>query len=194
MTYKGEKIDVPTLVMVEEYISRKGLSCDPKEVYSYWKDKEWKNQKKKEISSVEIAIDSFNQIVVNRVMKSKAKQLGYTKLGKKEKKREKRAIRKELLAGNRVIDDFIKEPLKETRKEKSEKYVSYSEQLKDKRWLAFRKFIFAVRGKKCELCGSTKILQVHHPKYKYGKKAWEYNCNEVVVLCKKCHEREHNIR
>ena len=73
-------------------------------------------------------------------------------------------------------------------------YTPYEKQLKDKRWEAFRKFVFVVRGKKCEMCGGTHILQVHHPKYKGGRLAWEYTCNEVQVLCKECHEKVHNIK
>lgn len=70
---------------------------------------------------------------------------------------------------------------------------SYSEQLRDKRWKAFRKFIIDVRGDRCEMCGYNKGLQVHHPKYRKGAKAWEYNCNEVIVLCGNCHMRVHGI-
>lgn len=69
--------------------------------------------------------------------------------------------------------------------------MSYIEQLTDDRWKAFREFIFAVRGRKCEKCGETTSLQVHHPKYIPGRKAWEYNCKEVKVLCRKCHAAIH---
>lgn len=74
------------------------------------------------------------------------------------------------------------------------KKVPYSEQLKDSRWLAFREKVFRVRGRKCEHCGSTVYLQVHHPRYINGRKAWEYSTNEVVVLCRECHKKEHNIK
>ena len=73
------------------------------------------------------------------------------------------------------------------------RYLRYDEQLKDKRWNAFRKFIFAVRGNKCERCGVSEHLQIHHTEYIKGRNAWEYTCNEVVVLCGKCHQKEHGL-
>lgn len=72
-------------------------------------------------------------------------------------------------------------------------FIDYSDQMSDARWKAFRKFVFAVRGSKCELCGSGKSLQVHHPKYIKGLKAWEYTCNQVIVVCRCCHEKIHSI-
>jgi 5-methylcytosine-specific restriction endonuclease McrA len=72
-------------------------------------------------------------------------------------------------------------------------YSPYSEKLKDKKWKAFRNFVFVVRGCKCEMCGATQKLQVHHPKYVKGRKAWEYTCNEVVVLCEQCHRKAHGL-
>ena len=69
--------------------------------------------------------------------------------------------------------------------------ISYSEQLKDKRWYAFREFVFEVRGRRCEMCGAERNLQVHHPIYKNGRNAWEYTCNEVIVMCHDCHMRIH---
>ena len=44
----------------------------------------------------------------------------------------------------------------------------------------------------CENCGSTERLEVHHPTYTI--KGDEHNNMDVlVVLCKKCHDKEHNI-
>lgn len=73
------------------------------------------------------------------------------------------------------------------------KNTPYKEQLKTEQWDKFRKLVLSKRGKACELCGSTKRLQIHHQKYKYGHKAWEYSINDVIVVCKDCHERLHNI-
>lgn len=71
--------------------------------------------------------------------------------------------------------------------------MNYDEFLKDPRWFAFRQFIFAVRGHKCEDCGSTERLQVHHIAYKRGLLPWEYTCNDVKVLCRDCHKKVHGI-
>lgn len=80
------------------------------------------------------------------------------------------------------------------RNRKSHKYIPYYEQLKTKKWKDFRKLVFASRGKVCEMCGAKTNLQVHHPKYVFGRKAWEYPISEVVVLCRNCHEKVHNIK
>lgn len=75
-----------------------------------------------------------------------------------------------------------------------EKFSSYKEQLNDERWKAFREFVFFVRGRRCEVCGETKRLQVHHLRYKKNTKAWEYTCNDVIVVCDQCHRKIHGIK
>ncbi len=72
--------------------------------------------------------------------------------------------------------------------------MHYDEFLQDERWPAFRKFIFAGRGCKCEKCGSHERLQIHHIKYKEGLRPWEYTCNDVMVLCRDCHAKIHGIK
>lgn len=194
MKFKNSTIaNKPTFAMVEIYIAEKGLYCDPQECYDYWENKRWKTRKGAEVQTLENAVNVYNAIVVQRDMKKNAKKLGYTKLDKKDKKKAKRLIRKSLLQNGKTINDLIVKEKQETNPQKKTKFTPYSEQLTDEKWLAFRKFVFVVRGKKCEQCGSTNFLQVHHPKYKSGRKAWEYTCNEVIVLCKCCHEKVHNI-
>lgn len=196
MTYKGERIiGKPSLAMIEMYIAEKGMFCTPQDTLNYWEKKNWLNQKGKGITTLESAINVYNGIAVQREIKKNAKKYGYTKLDKKQKRKEKKKIRKELSSGNKEISNEIKKEStnKQTNKIKKEK-LPYSEQLKDKRWEAFRKFVFAVRGSKCEKCGSTHILQVHHPKYIRGRNAWEYTCNDVIILCRSCHEKEHNLK
>ena len=198
MTFKGETIvGKPTLAMVEIYIAEKGLFCDAKECFDYWENKQWLTHKGVEPKTLEAAIDSYNSIAVQKFVQRNQKLLGISKVKRKDKKKAKRKARKELLAGNKNLDNLIKLEnfsLKEPKVKSDKDYIPYEEQLQDKRWEAFRKFVFAVRGKKCEICGGTHILQVHHPKYKGGRLAWEYTCNEVQVLCKECHEKIHNIK
>ena len=45
----------------------------------------------------------------------------------------------------------------------------------------------------CERCGSSTVLQVHHPTYIEGRKPWEYSVSHCQVLCRKCHAIEHGI-
>ena len=142
MRYKGKRITAPTLEMIREYIEKKHFSADPEWIYNHYKARDWKNQKGKMFSTLEIMVGTGNQYFAN---------------GRKPK------------------------------------YPSmyYDDQLEDERWKAFREFIFVVRGKRCEKCGNTNHLQIHHPKYIPRRMAWEYTCREVQVLCRKCHAETH---
>lgn len=71
---------------------------------------------------------------------------------------------------------------------------NYNRQLKSKEWKNFRKKVFKIKGKKCEICGSTKQLNIHHPFYTKGKLAWQYNPSDMMVLCRDCHKNIHNIK
>ncbi|KYK20675.1 hypothetical protein AYK24_09800 [Thermoplasmatales archaeon SG8-52-4] len=67
-------------------------------------------------------------------------------------------------------------------------FGSYQEYLLSDFWADKRNWIIKVRRGRCEKCGSTKKLQVHHLNYKnVGNEHGE----DVVVLCKKCHLKEH---
>ena len=72
--------------------------------------------------------------------------------------------------------------------------LDYNSQLKSKEWKIFRKEVFKIKGKKCEICGSTKHLNIHHPFYTKGKLAWQYNPSDMMVLCRYCHKEIHNIK
>lgn len=69
----------------------------------------------------------------------------------------------------------------------------YNIQLQSNEWKAYRKFILAVKGSSCEICGKKSNIQVHHKQYINGRKAWEYLPSEVMVLCASCHKRLHDI-
>ena len=200
MTFQGDTIvGKPTLAMVEIHVAEKGLFCDAKECYEYWENKQWLTNKGVEPKTLEAAIDSYNSIAVQRATKKIAKKLGITKHNKKVKKSELKALRNTIASGNKCFDDMVKLESLDAKKDRQHKkttkvFMPYDEQVHDARWKAFRTFVFAVRGKKCEMCGGTNILQIHHPKYKSGRLAWEYTCNEVIVVCSDCHKKIHNIK
>lgn len=199
MTFKGDKIiGKPTLMQIEIYIAEKGLFCEPQDAYDYWESKEWMTKKNKEPMTLESAINIYNSIAINRATKSRAKELGITKLKRNKKKSELKILRKSIVSGGlKGLDNQIKIESFDTKKKEvtpQKEHIPYEDQLKDKRWESFRTFIFSVRGNKCEICGGNHILQVHHPKYKSGRLAWEYTCNEVMVVCKHCHEIIHHKR
>jgi len=71
--------------------------------------------------------------------------------------------------------------------------MSYSEQLKDPRWQKKRLQIMERDGFQCALCMDDKsTLHVHHKKYIYGRKPWEYKNEALVTLCENCHKKEHS--
>ena len=70
--------------------------------------------------------------------------------------------------------------------------MTYQEQLNHPKWKKKAEGIKADAGR-CKVCGSTKDLQVHHKQYRADLKAWEYKDEELVCLCKKCHETLHLI-
>lgn len=198
------------------------LIVTPEDVMQYWGDKGWITNQGTEVKTLEAAIDVCNGVFVSRFGKkkklSKRKKREEAKKFKQyaplvievQKTRERTNIipslngRKILeLIGREVDSNKVDRKLngndlqdlcnEEYRKShQSDCSMTYSEQLKDLRWLAFRKCVLSIRGARCELCGNTKTLQIHHPVYINGRKAWEYTCNEVVVLCRDCHKAVHN--
>lgn len=70
---------------------------------------------------------------------------------------------------------------------------NYKDQLADARWQKKKYEIFERDNYKCQKCGATKKLNVHHLSYEQGKLAWEYPNEKLITLCQECHENEHNI-
>ena len=58
-------------------------------------------------------------------------------------------------------------------------------------WQALRQQLFRDRTKKCEHCGRTRIIQVHHRYYFSGCLAWDYDGGDLHLLCKICHSLVH---
>lgn len=60
-------------------------------------------------------------------------------------------------------------------------------------WLRFRALCIENADGACQNCGDDEILQVHHPKYIKGRRPWEYPVEFCVVLCRRCHAKEHGL-
>ena len=87
---------------------------------------------------------------------------------------------------------FTAQEIKEIERRKRKEY--YNRLLEDRRWKEFRLKVLSERGSRCECCGGTDVLQIHHTFYISGKMPWEYEINDMRVLCKRCHQRIHNIQ
>jgi len=47
----------------------------------------------------------------------------------------------------------------------------------------------------CQHCLSKdRTLVVHHKVYKIGRKYWEYDDNDLITLCERCHKCEHQSK
>lgn len=69
--------------------------------------------------------------------------------------------------------------------------MTYAEMLRDPRWQKRRLEVLNAAGWMCSSCfDETTELHVHHVRYKWNRKPWEYPDEELSCLCKKCHSEE----
>lgn len=73
------------------------------------------------------------------------------------------------------------------------KDMSYNEFLRTDYWKHVRQEKLRQCGHKCQLCGSTNKLHIHHNSYKHhGDEA--NHLEDLVVLCEQCHNTFHKHR
>jgi len=66
--------------------------------------------------------------------------------------------------------------------------MEYKEQLKSPMWQKKRLEIMERDKFTCQCCGDTESqLQVHHTRYEFGKKVWEYDNETLITFCEDCH-------
>ena len=70
--------------------------------------------------------------------------------------------------------------------------LTYREQLLHPNWQRKRLEVLEDSGWACASCGtSDETLHVHHKRYVKGRLAWEYEKDQLVSLCKTCHDDDH---
>lgn len=68
----------------------------------------------------------------------------------------------------------------------------YARLLLDPRWQKKRLHRLESAGWACNRCSATdRTLHVHHRYYVKGRKPWEYQDNDLEVLCAECHQSGH---
>jgi len=75
-------------------------------------------------------------------------------------------------------------------------HESYRDLLKTEQWMRFSSAVKSERGNRCWICDCSnhdETLEVHHMGYKEGAKPWEYNLDEVLVVCSTCHRNIHDF-
>ena len=71
--------------------------------------------------------------------------------------------------------------------------TSYSQKLRDPRWQKKRLEVLQSQGWVCACCSAQEqTLHVHHKHYVQGREPWEYEDNQLVVLCESCHSARHD--
>jgi len=70
------------------------------------------------------------------------------------------------------------------RKENEENRIEYTEYLLSPEWEEIKKQMKARYGNKCELCGSTQDLEVHHLHY---RNLGHEDLRDLLLLCHDCH-------
>ena len=93
---------------------------------------------------------------------------------------------REIYGGQRDETNF--EYLDDEQKFYFQRIIQYA----DSRWIIKRNEVIKDR-KYCEHCGTIKNLQVHHLRYFCERKIWEYEDEHLMVLCRQCHEKAHEI-
>jgi hypothetical protein len=69
---------------------------------------------------------------------------------------------------------------------------TYYEKLKDPRWQKVRLQAMEKANFCCQMCfDDSTSLNVHHKEYFKGHEPWEYNLNQLIVLCEDCHKNHH---
>lgn len=76
----------------------------------------------------------------------------------------------------------------ELQSEFKKRYYAY---LKSDEWNTIKLDLYRERGKSCERCGVGKNIQVHHLTY---VNVFREHPNDLVLLCGRCHKKEHGIK
>ena len=96
------------------------------------------------------------------------------------------------LAGARRGSNTQVNDMPNTATDTSKKSSRYREMLALPQWQKRRLQMLEKAGWKCVECGAEEQqLHVHHKRYIAGAKPWEYEDEDLAVLCERCHERAH---
>lgn len=66
----------------------------------------------------------------------------------------------------------------------------YKKYLKSNEWKSIKKKVMRRDKNQCQICFYNKKLNVHHMTY---RSIFKENCNDLILLCRRCHGRLHKI-
>jgi len=71
--------------------------------------------------------------------------------------------------------------------------MEYWQKLKDPRWQKLRLEAMQKSNFCCQVCfNNEKTLNVHHKEYFKGYEPWDYEVEQLCVLCEECHKETHD--
>jgi hypothetical protein len=117
---------------------------------------------------------------------AKSKRIAAAKEHRKKKSKQKWELRKsrDLARETARQLEMAKHPKKPNKKAR----IPYRQYLKTPWWKSRRKRAIRDAGRKCNRCGRSYSLQVHHLNY---ANLWNEPKEDLEVLCRPCHKHEH---
>ena len=85
---------------------------------------------------------------------------------------------------------WFKEEMKRRKYGNKKTWTDYKSYLLSNEWKKKRDKKIKLANSKCENCGSTKNLQVHHKTY---ERIFNEKMKDLLVLCYICHMDKHNL-
>lgn len=165
----GIPVERPVIRNIQGYAIVKGLiDNDP-----YSMDLEYRNRR--------FSLEKYSSV----------KDYGKKRKGKQKKRRKRIIFKNPKLqsAYDKQNKTHILRQKKNKKKDISPLKAEYNRHIHSSVWKNFRKKILEERDNKCEKCGYTRRLHLHHLNYdNFGHELPE----DVQVLCNTCHEKVHN--
>ena len=81
MTYKGVKIDKPTMAMIVEYVKDKGFRFDPVEFYNHYTKRNWTTKSGRMAKTLESLLNAWNSAKKTELARSVASLTTYNDAG-----------------------------------------------------------------------------------------------------------------
>lgn len=83
--------------------------------------------------------------------------------------------------------------MQDTHLDSRETKRGYRDWLNTREWREFSAREIEKQGGSCWSCGSEENLVVHHLKYCWSRKPWEYDSVDLRILCSDCHKAIHKV-
>jgi hypothetical protein len=125
---------------------------------------------------------------MSKVLKSDViKQLQRSGLSKDKIKTVVNSIDKKFFKTTKVKSK-VKKTTAKPKKRKRKLSKEYLDYINGEKWAAIKLDLYHIRGRKCEVCQSTKTVDVHHKTY---KNLFNEEPEDLILLCRYHHNMVH---